>query len=121
MTEKILLVEDDSITRQYISEGLRSEGYEVAEAGDGHHAVELLDNRRFDLVITDFFIPRLDGIRLAERIHRESPQTPIIVLTAYISQNSAKGLLRGVAEFLRKPVELEVLLETTRRLLRPPG
>lgn len=92
----------------------------MLEAGDGHHAVELLDSREFDLVITDFFIPRLDGIRLAERIRRDSPSTPIIVLTAYISAKFANNLLAG-AEFIRKPVELEVVVAAVKRLLQPPG
>lgn len=116
MADKILVVEDETITRKDISQLLRNEGHEVEEASDGAEAVKLLDNRHFDLVITDFSLPRLDGITLAERIHRKSPDTPIIFVTAYISMDSARGLLAGIAEVLPKPIEPEVLLSTIQRL-----
>jgi CheY-like chemotaxis protein len=116
MAEKILLVEDEIITRKDISQVLRSEGYEVEEASDGIEAVKLLAERHYDLVITDFSMPRLDGIRLAERIHRRMPDTPVIFITGYISMDSARGLLAGIAEVLPKPIEPENLLSTIKRL-----
>jgi CheY-like chemotaxis protein len=116
MAERILLVEDESITRKIISELLRNEGYDVDEAADGCEAVKLLDKQHFDLVITDFSMPRLDGIRLAERIHRTTPETPVIFATGYISVESAKALLAGIAEVISKPIDPETLLSTIKRL-----
>jgi len=117
MAEQILVVEDDSLTRTQISEFLRQEAYEVDEAGDGTQAVKLLENRHFDLVITDFAMPQLDGVRLVERIHRKLPNTPVIFMSGYITMDSAKALLPGMAEVLPKPINLDVLLATIRRLL----
>lgn len=117
MAEQILVVEDDVLTRKQISEFLREEAYDVDEAGDGTDAVKLLENRHFDLVITDFSMPQLDGVRLVERIHRKSPNTPVIFMSGYITIDSAKALLPGMAEILPKPVKLDVLLATIRRLL----
>ncbi|HWO42588.1 MAG TPA: response regulator [Candidatus Eisenbacteria bacterium] len=119
MTEKILVVEDDVIIRQSIRDLLRSEGYEVAEAGDGAHALRLLERDRFDLVISDFVMPRLDGLKVVEQVHATCPQTPVIFLTGYLSRRSANALLRGMAEFIQKPITFELLLATVRRLLRP--
>jgi CheY-like chemotaxis protein len=117
MAGQILVVEDDSLTRAQISEFLRQEAYEVDEAGDGTQAVKLLENRHFDLVITDFAMPQLDGVRLVERIHRKLPNTPVIFMSGYITMDSAKALLPGMAEVLPKPINLEALLSTIKRLL----
>jgi CheY-like chemotaxis protein len=115
MPERILVVEDESVIRNDIAQTLRIAGYDVAEAADGTEAVKLLDNEHFDVVVTDFSMPRLDGIRLAERIHRKTPDTLVIFASAYISMESAKGLLAGIAEVLPKPIESEVLLSTIKR------
>jgi CheY-like chemotaxis protein len=117
MPGQILVVEDDLLTRKQISEFLREESYEVHEAGDGTDAVKLLENRHFDLMITDFSMPQLDGVRLVERIHRKSPNTPVIFVSGYITIDSAKALLPGMAEILSKPIRLEELLATIKRLL----
>ncbi|MGH7824046.1 MAG: response regulator [Candidatus Binatia bacterium] len=119
MAEKILVVEDDIIIRESIREVLRTEGYEVEEASDGAQALGLLKNRRFDLVISDFVMPRMDGLKVVEEVHSTSPQTPVIFLTGHLSRKSAEALLNGMAEFIQKPVTFELLLSMIQRLLRP--
>jgi CheY-like chemotaxis protein len=119
MARTILIVEDDLVIRKSISQTLRQEGYEVDEASDGAQAVELLSERRFDLVISDFVMPRMDGLKVVEQVHSVSPQTPVIFLTGYLSRKSAESLLHGMAEFVQKPVTEELLLAKVQRLLRP--
>jgi CheY-like chemotaxis protein len=119
MARTILIVEDDVVIRKSISQTLRQEGYEVDEASDGAQAVELLSERRFDLVISDFVMPRMDGLKVVEQVHSVSPQTPVIFLTGYLSRKSAESLLHGMAEFVQKPVTEELLLAKVQRLLRP--
>jgi CheY-like chemotaxis protein len=119
MAEKILVVEDDLVIRKSISQMLQQEGYEVDEASDGAQAVGLLNERRFDLVISDFVMPRMDGLKVVEQVHCISPQTPVIFLTGYLSRKSAESLLHGMAEFVQKPVSDELLLAKVQRLLRP--
>jgi CheY-like chemotaxis protein len=119
MAEKILVVEDDVVIRKSISQTLQEEGYEVDEASDGAQAVGLLNERRFDLVISDFVMPRMDGLKVVEQVHSISPQTPVIFLTGYLSRKSAESLLHGMAEFVQKPVTVELLLAKVQRLLRP--
>jgi CheY-like chemotaxis protein len=118
MAEQILLVENDPIVRKSISECLESAGYEVAEAKDGPQAVEVLATRRFDLVITDFSMPHLDGLRLLEEIRAFWPKVPVIFMTGYLSKRAAQVLLHGRAEYIAKPISFEALLSTVRRLLR---
>lgn len=115
---KILLAENEAVTRKDISDALRKQGYDVAEAVDGPQALEIFRNNQFDLVITDFVMPELDGFKLAERIHSRSPQTPVIFMTAYLSMRLGKIILQGMAEFIEKPVAPEILLPMVRRLLR---
>lgn len=119
MVARILVVEDDSITRQSICEVLRNDGYQVVEATDGSQAVELLKKQSFDLLVTDFVLPKLHGFYLVDVIHTHWPKIPMIVISAYLSASAAKVLLAGSAEFIAKPVDFKILLSTVRRLLGP--
>lgn len=118
MAEKILLVEDESITRASLADLLRQEGYEVEEARDGAQGVEVFEKRRFDLVITDLVMPQLNGFKLIARVQSISPHTPIILITAYLSTISGKAILQGSAEFIGKPIEPDIVLATVRHLLQ---
>jgi CheY-like chemotaxis protein len=113
----ILLVEDESITRANIADVLRSGGYKVNEAGDGAQAVELFAQRQFDLIVTDFVMPRMDGLKLISKVHSTSPHTPVILVTAYLSTLMGKAILQKTAEIIGKPVEPSVLLGTVKNLL----
>lgn len=119
MSAQILLVEDDTVIRGDVRECLLKAGYEVAEAKDGAQALELVSSREFDLVITDFVMPKLDGFKLIEAIRFKSPETPVIFMTGYLSADSGQIILQGTAEFIHKPFTPEVLLSTVQRLLRP--
>jgi CheY-like chemotaxis protein len=119
MAAKILLAENDAVIRNDIGDNLRKDGYEVVEAADGIQALEMFNQDRFDLVITDLAMPQLDGFKLAERIHFRSPKTPIIFMTAYLSTKLGKTILQGMAEFIEKPVALEILLPMVQGLLGP--
>ena len=78
----ILVVEDDDQTRELLRRGLEREGYRVAEAADGRVALDLLDRLCPALVVLDLLLPGADGFALAERIQRDCPATPVVVLTA---------------------------------------
>jgi CheY-like chemotaxis protein len=118
MAANILVVEDDPLNRYLISKVLRYEGYQIVEASDGAEALELLCAQCFDLVITDFVMPRLNGRKFIEQLHFLHPRIPIIFITAYRSVISGKAILDDVAEVLPKPFELNVLRSTVQRLLR---
>jgi DNA-binding response OmpR family regulator len=115
--ERILLVEDESITRKNLADCLRDAGYDVDEARDGAQAVALFENRHFDLVITDLVMPQLNGFKLIARVRSISRQTPIILITAYLSTHSGKALLQGEAELIGKPIDADLLLAAVRHLL----
>src|SRR5687768_1851964 len=99
MAANILLVEDDAVIRTSICAELQKAGYEVTEAQDGDRAVELLlYERRFDLVVTDFVLPKLHGFHLVELIHSQLPKIPIIIISGYLSEIAASVVLKGLAE-----------------------
>jgi CheY-like chemotaxis protein len=100
-----------------ICEILREEGYELLEATNGFEALELFHAQRFDLVITDFVMPRLNGLKLVEQLHLFQPKLPIIFVTAYLSIVLRKTTLRDIVAVLPKPFEIGFLKSTVRRLL----
>lgn len=118
MADKILVVEDDNATRTALCGLLRKEGYDVIEASNGVEAVELFSNERVDVVITDVYMPYLDGVALVEKIHASSPETPVVFMTGYLSRKSAETILQSKAEYMAKPISLEILQSTLQRLCR---
>ena len=117
MAANILVVEDDLLNRDLICKVLRKEGHLVVEACDGAIALEILQVLPFDLVITDFVMPKLNGIEFVEHLHSLQPRIPIIFITGFLSVISGKTILDDVAEVLAKPFELDVFRSTVHRLL----
>ena len=118
MEANILVVDDDRLNRDLISRTLRKDGHRIVEACDGALALQILQAISFDLVITDFVMPQLNGIKFAEQLHSLQPRTPVIFVTGYLSVISDKKILDGmVAEFFAKPFELSALRSTVQRLL----
>jgi CheY-like chemotaxis protein len=118
MAASVLVVEDDHLNRNLICKVLRNEGHQVFEACDGAEALDLLYARHFDLVITDFVMPRLNGLKFVKQLHPLQPRLPIIFITGYLSAISGKAILDNVAEVIPKPFELDVLRSTVQRLLK---
>ncbi|HEY7321230.1 MAG TPA: response regulator [Candidatus Binatia bacterium] len=120
----ILFVEDDSLSRRAFAQLLRAEGYQVAEAGNGAQALEILSmgaevlsNEVFDLVIADLVLPGVHGVNLVHQIRARWPKMPIIIISGYLSGAPGKVILEGFAEFIQKPLEPAELIAAVRRLL----
>jgi DNA-binding NtrC family response regulator len=117
MAVNILVVDDDSLNRGLICKVLRQEGHRVVEACDGAQALELFSARRFDLVITDFVLPKVNGLKVVEHVHSLRPQMPVIFTTGNLSAVAGKVILDDATEFLPKPFEIDTLRSTVQRLL----
>lgn len=118
MSKSILLVEDENLLRESLAELLREERYDVVEAGNGREAYNLAMERGFDLVMTDIRMPEMDGMELLGHLQRIAPQTPVVVITAFGTVNSAVEAMRvGAADFLLKPVQFEDVLVRVQRAL----
>ena len=114
----ILLVEDEAISRYAFAQILRSHHHEVIEAADGVEALTLLDKYVFNLIITDLVMPGLDGFALVARIRQKWPKVPIVLISGYTAEYAAEAF-DGSTEFISKPIDPPVLVETVQRLLLP--
>jgi DNA-binding NtrC family response regulator len=120
MAERILVVEDEFLSRNNLCSYLSGEGFEIREAANGAEALEILAAETFDVVITDFVMPHVDGLRLIELINNNWPQLPVILITGYLSANAGSIILAGkAAEIITKPIKLESLLDAIKRILEP--
>jgi CheY-like chemotaxis protein len=116
----ILLVEDEAPARYAFAQILRKHGHEVMEAADGQEALKLLEQYDFGLVITDLAMPKVTGFGLVAQMRVKWPNIPILLLTAYLSPNSSRALLRGNVEFIPKPVDSDELIARVERLTASP-
>jgi DNA-binding response OmpR family regulator len=121
MTEakKILVAEDDEVSRQLLCLTLERQGFEVLTAEDGLKAYELALNVRPDLIITDVSMPGADGAHLVRRVRDTEglAATPIIVTTGFGTGSATFTLTAGADAYEPKPINPVSLLETVRRLL----
>lgn len=117
-SKTILLVEDEKMLRESLAELLRDEGYQVAEASNGREGYDQILKQPFDLVITDMRMPEMDGMTLLQNIQKAAPSTPVVVITAFGTVESAVAAMRtGAADYLIKPVQFEDVLVRVRRAL----
>lgn len=117
-SKTILLVEDEKLLRQSLAELLRDEGYQVVEAANGREGYELVIKQPFDLVLTDMSMPEMDGLTLLQHVQRAAANTPVIVITAFGSVESAVNAMRsGAVDYLLKPVQFEDVLVRSRRAI----
>jgi DNA-binding NtrC family response regulator len=118
MADSILIVDDEDIIRESLSFILTKEGYRVRDAANGRIAADILKTESFDLVLTDLEMPEMKGIELLEHVTRYAPETPVVIITAYGSIDTAIAALRkGAVDYILKPVEFDELLVKIGRLL----
>ena len=118
MPHRILVVDDEQIIRDSISFILKKEGYTIEEAANGKIAYERIKEQHFDVVITDIEMPVMKGIELLGKVMQISPQTLVLIITAYGSLETAIAALRaGASDYILKPVEFDELLIKLKRLL----
>ncbi|MGE6790615.1 heavy metal response regulator transcription factor [Pseudomonas guineae] len=119
---RILVVEDEVKTADYLCKGLSESGYRVEVALNGLDGQHLVQEHEFDLIILDVMLPGLDGWQLLQIIRRKL-QTPVLFLTARDAvEDRVKGLELGADDYLVKPFSYAELLARVRTLLRrgPP-
>ncbi len=115
----ILVVDDEPLIRNTLAEFLTLEGYEVETVGDGEQALKAASERRFDLAICDVQLPGIDGVELLERLLRISPETFVLLITAYGTvENAVEAFKRGAHDYLMKPLLFDEVLGKIRHLLR---
>jgi putative nucleotidyltransferase with HDIG domain len=117
--ERLLIVDDEESILGVVGEYFRRRGYHVLTAQSGSAALRLLKEHEVDCCFTDINMPEMNGLDLAERIHRLDNTLPVIVMTGYPSlDNSIRTLKNGVVDFLIKPINLKHMELSLRRVMR---
>src|SRR5215210_5312787 len=114
---RILLVDDEQALQTLLTYPLRKEGYEVVAARDGREALDRFAEKRFDLVVLDIMLPKLDGIEVCRRLRSRS-QVPIIMLTAKDDEvDKVLGLEMGADDYITKPFSVREFRSRVRATL----
>jgi CheY-like chemotaxis protein len=112
----ILLVDDEPSLRRVMSRSLVRAGFDVTQAPDGRVALELARAQQFNAVISDVRMPRMGGLELLDRLQRELPSLPVVLVSASTElEGRRQALGLGAFDFLRKPLELRKLHEAAFR------
>ncbi len=118
MKPLILLVDDDSEMRYALGETLTRGGFTVDTASGGAEAVEKFMAKRFDMVISDIKMVQADGMHVLREIKKRSPNTPVVLMTAYGTiDNAVQAMKLGAFDYLMKPFSLEALEDVVRRVI----
>ncbi|MGD9328763.1 MAG: sigma-54 dependent transcriptional regulator [Cyclobacteriaceae bacterium] len=112
---KILIIDDEASIRNTLREILEYEKYEVDEASDGQLGLETLENNKYDVVLCDIKMPKLDGIEVLERSISSGIDTPFIMISAHGTiETAVEATKKGAFDFIQKPPDLNRLLLTLR-------
>src|SRR5687768_8751603 len=102
---RILVADDEAGIREFLTDALELDEHTVVAAKDGKEAAKLLDERGFDLVLTDLKMPGLDGMALLRKVRAEQPEIEVIVMTAHGTvDNAVEAMKLGAFEYLQKPI-----------------
>ncbi len=116
---KILIVDDEDKTAAFLSNGLTENGFLVDVAHNGQEGLELIHKNKYDLVVLDVMLPKLDGWAVMKQIRRSYPDMRVLFLTACDDlEEKVKGLELGADDYLIKPFAFSELLARIRTLLR---
>jgi DNA-binding NtrC family response regulator len=114
----VLVVDDEKTVCNSCKKILTQAGYRVEVASSGEEALDKIKGDGFDVVITDWKMPRMDGLEVTRRVKKEKPQVVVIVITGYPSvENSVEAIRAGVSDFVTKPFTPEELSDAMLRAL----
>jgi DNA-binding NtrC family response regulator len=114
----ILVVEDKDSMRNMLYETLTEEGYRVDAANDGRQAIDLVNNKSYDLVLTDLRMPDIDGLEVLNKVKELDTETSVIVMTAFGTiEDAVSAMKKGAIDFLTKPFDTEHLCVLVGRAL----
>ncbi len=118
----MLVVEDDKAMAGLLEKGLAEENHVVSLAADGRAALELAEAYKFDVIVLDWMLPKMDGLEVARRLRKDRNATPILMLTARDAvPDIVKGLDVGADDYLTKPFSFTEFLARLRALGRRPS
>ncbi len=115
---RILVVDDELQAREVLADMLGALGFETGSAADSREAIAALRHEHYDLVLTDFLMPGMDGVELVNEIKTMIPDLPVLVITGHSSvQTAVESVRAGAFDYIEKPVSLETLQVRVQRAL----
>lgn len=118
----ILVIEDDQALREFLADQLVNRGYKVMTSDNGSEAVECVQNSKFHLVISDFRMPGMDGLKTLKAIKEVDPDVPVIIASGLGSEELAEDAMKkGAFHFLSKPIAMKELFSQIERALEKSG
>jgi two-component system nitrogen regulation response regulator NtrX len=119
MRESILVVDDEAGVRSSLAGILGDEGYAVEAVESGEAALAALENRRYDLLLLDVWMPGMDGLEVLARVRTLDPEVPVVVISGHGSiETAVKAVRMGAQDFVEKPLALEKTLLVVKNALR---
>jgi diguanylate cyclase (GGDEF)-like protein len=116
--QRILIVDDEAQARTVLAEMISVLGFDTGQAADSQAAITALRHEPYDVVLTDFLMPGMDGVELVREIKTMKPDMPVIVITGHSSvQTAVESIRAGAFDYLEKPVSLQALQVRIRRAL----
>ena len=116
---KILVIEDDQTTRDFIAKALEQEGFIIDSSGDGKEGLMMAISCEYQLIVLDRMLPNLDGLKILSAIRATDNNTPVLILSALDSVDQrVEGLTAGSDDYLTKPFALAELLARINIILR---
>jgi len=115
---EILIIDDDRSMRETLHRVLHKYGFNVIEAGSGEEGIKLVIDKEPDLVLLDLILPDMQGLEVLKEIKSISPQTSVVIITAFPSiSDVVEAMKLGASEFLVKPFNMDELVTTVRKNL----
>ncbi len=115
----ILLVEDDLVNRKIIEELLKKKKYSISVASDGVGALMKISKTSYDVILSDINMPNFDGFQLLDYMNEKNIDIPVIFMTSLTGEESElRGLELGAVEYIKKPVNMDLLYLKLERLLK---
>jgi len=114
---QILILDDEPIVCKRLRPAFQKAGYDVETFIDSASAMARIEEKRFDIVITDLKMKGTDGMHFLERVKDTAPETAVIVITGFATSETAKESFRkGAFDFVAKPFKLSDIIDTVKRL-----
>ena len=119
MAGNILAIDDEQNIRHLIQSEFELEGLAVTTAGSGEEGLNLFDSGRFDVVLLDINLPKLNGVEVLKRLKQKAPQTEVIMITGYGDVKSAvESIKQGARDYITKPFKLNEILALVKQAIR---
>ena len=115
---KILIIDDEKSIRNTLKEILEYEGHEVKDAADGAEGLRIATEEKFDVILCDIKMPKMDGIEVLEKVNELSPDVPFIMISGHGTiETAVDAIKKGAYDFIAKPLDLNRMLITLRNAM----